>query len=57
MLALVALGKGVGPTTNEYRLSEVGRASMTAGYDLDGRLARSEDVLGHRRRTTGAESS
>ena len=57
MFALVALGKRVGSTTNEYRLCEVGRASMTAGYDLDGMLARSEDVLGHRGRTTGAESS
>ena len=57
MFALVALGKGVGSTTNEYRLCEVGRTSMTAGYDLDGMLARSEDVLGHRGRTTGAESS
>ena len=57
MFALVALGKGVGSTTNEHRLCEVGRTSMTAGYDLDGMLARSEDVLGHRGRTTGAESS
>ena len=57
MFTLVALGKGVGSTTNEYRLCEVGRTSMTAGYDLDGMLARSEDVLGHRGRTTGAESS
>ena len=57
MFALVTLGKGVGSTTNEHRLCEVGRASMTAGYDLDGMLARSEDVLGHRGRTTGAESS
>ena len=54
MFALVALGKGVGLTTNEHRLCEVGRASMTAGYDLDECLARLEDVLGHRKRTTGA---
>ena len=57
MFALVTLGKGVGSTTNEYRLCEVGRTSMTAGYDLDGMLARSEDVLGHKGCTTGAESS
>ena len=48
MFALVAFGKGVGSTTNEHRLCEVGRASMTAGHDLDGMLARSEDVLGYR---------
>ena len=57
MFTLVTFGKGVGLTTNEHRLCEVGRASMTAGYDLDGMLARSEDIIGHRGRTTGAESS
>ena len=39
-----ALGKGVGSTTNEYRLCEVRRTSMTAGYDLDGMLARPQSV-------------
>ena len=57
MFALVTLGKGVGSTTNEHRLCEVGRASMTAWHDLDGCLARPENVLKHRGRTTGAESS
>ena len=40
MFALVTLGKGVGSTTNEHRLCEVGRASMTTGYDLDEKLSK-----------------
>ena len=47
MFAFVALGKGVGSTKNEHRLCEVGRASMTAGYDLDEKLSK----IGGRSRT------
>ena len=40
MFALVTLGKGVGSTTNKHRLCEVGRTSMTTGYDLAEKLSK-----------------